>query len=160
MPEIRVRFLVKPSGIFPRLVQWWTGARQSHVEVQVPYGVGDPGEKVEPYWITYSADTKKGVIALFGTYSEEKWETLIVPVSSEDLAKVIDFFNGELGAPYDWYGLFLSQVLETGRESPDAWFCSEIIAAAFDHVGLLTVVKPCMVSPGGLYAMLKFAYPR
>lgn len=63
------------------------------------------------------------------------------------------FINSQLGKKYDWRGVL--HFITRRREKPkdqDRWFCSELIAAAFELAGvpLLDRVPAYKVSPGAL----------
>lgn len=61
------------------------------------------------------------------------------------------FLFAQLGKRYDWSSVlrFLSR-RQASRRSREVWFCSELVFAAFQHVGidLLARTEPWEVSPG------------
>ena len=58
----------------------------------------------------------------------------ILDFPARDPAAVIAAARAQLGAPYDWYGV-LGIGFRRRWQADDAWFCSELIAAAFDQAG-------------------------
>lgn len=66
------------------------------------------------------------------------------------------FVQSQLGKPYDYGGI--GQFANGGRkwETPDAWFCSELIAAALIHCGYLRelAIEADRISPRDLFLVL------
>ena len=61
-----------------------------------------------------------------------------VTLSSGEADGLREFFNAELGQPYDYRGL-LGFLARRRVENPTAWFCSELVFAGF-----LTIRKPLL----------------
>ncbi|MEP4950058.1 MAG: hypothetical protein ABJU46_03680 [Paracoccaceae bacterium] len=72
----------------------------------------------------------------------ESWDLVSMPVDADGPCQ---FIEDQLGAPYDYAGIVLSQVFAFGRHNPDKWFCSEIIAASLD------IPTPQRISPQFLF---------
>lgn len=65
----------------------------------------------------------------------------------------IQFALSQLGKPYDWAAA-LAIPLGRDWQNPDAWFCSELVAASLVHAGLLSVPHTHKVTPGYLNTLL------
>lgn len=58
----------------------------------------------------------------------------IIDFPARDPQAIIDFARAQIGTPYDWSGVF-GIGFRRRWQTDDAWFCSELIAAAFDQAG-------------------------
>lgn len=78
-----------------------------------------------------------------------KYEFVDVPVRSPDA--VLNQAYLQIGAPYDWLGVVGIGVRRKWQENT-RWFCSELIAYAFDSAGeSLFRAKPWRITPRDLY---------
>ncbi|MGH6980467.1 MAG: hypothetical protein ACREFC_04605, partial [Stellaceae bacterium] len=59
-------------------------------------------------------------------------ERVVLDVSALAEAAFHAFLEGQLGKPYDWRAILAFAVHRDWRER-DAWYCSELIAAALEH---------------------------
>lgn len=57
-----------------------------------------------------------------------------VPVTEDIKRRVIEWARGQVGRPYDYLGL-LSFFAKHDLNDDRSWFCSELVAAAFEHGG-------------------------
>lgn len=141
MTTVNLLFLKNSRNIFARLIGWWTESKYSHVELSFPDGV------------SYSADFKVGVVSFSRTYDPMYWDTYAIEIPDDAAQSMRTFIEGEIGSPYDWFGLLLSQVFKAGSEHPRAWFCSELLIAAFQAAGYFASLKPCTIPPGEAYKL-------
>lgn len=72
-------------------------------------------------------------------------------LSPAQIHRIELFLKAQLGKKYDWHGVlkFISR-RRTTHDQQKKWFCSELISAAFRHVGhpLLARIRDEQVSPG------------
>jgi uncharacterized protein YycO len=57
-----------------------------------------------------------------------------VPLNAAQEQRLWDFANAQVGKPYDWTAILGIAFRRDWRED-DAWFCSELVAAAFEQAG-------------------------
>lgn len=79
-------------------------------------------------------------------------EPLDLTAGEEEIVRV--FGQRELGSPYDKWGV-ARFVLPFLKESPTAWFCSEICIAGLARVNRLMQYDPWRVSPNRLRCLDK-----
>lgn len=71
-----------------------------------------------------------------------------------DEAAVAQWMRTQLGKPYDWWGV-LGIGLRRRWQADDHWFCSELVAWAFDRAGYpLVRVQSWRITPRDLYLPL------
>ena len=140
-------FYKGPEGFFGRLIRWWTRSPYSHCARYFNPGPGlgfileaQPGVGVR----------ERPMLGVDATL----WDTVQIPVSPAAYDKALAHARSEIGAKYDWKGIFLAQVLHIPRSHPDQWFCSEYAADALQQLGMLHGKKACTFSPGDLYTEL------
>ena len=76
-------------------------------------------------------------------------------VTSEEEAAIRAFIQAEVGCPYDWWGIVFAQFLPWQRESPTAWFCSELVVAALKtQLPGMFPHKPCEYDPQSVLRIL------
>ena len=63
-----------------------------------------------------------------------------------------NFLFAQLGKPYDWQG-FLGLPFRQNWASTQRWFCSELIAAAFQHAGYPLGFPSRRVTPRDLHVL-------
>ena len=81
----------------------------------------------------------------------DNWDEIELDIPSY---KIVDFFERELGARYDYWGIFLSQIFTLDIHHPEQWFCSEICTAALKHY-INIPYTPQSVHPNKLYKILE-----
>lgn len=102
------------------LIRKFTWSDYSHVDIVLPDGrlLGAMSDGVairEPYPCDRVARYK-----------------LDIPMISHDLAKI--FAEDQLGKDYDWPAIF-GMIIRNNWQQPDRWFCSELVAWAFQQAG-------------------------
>lgn len=131
-------------------VRWWTHGPYSHVEYIDDHDTDDVNQ-----WDWYSASSFKEKCVRVKTVHIKKGHWDIFDLSYNNKEKAIELFESQMGKPYDWIGIFFSQILPTKIHNPDKWFCSEIVAKALQCSGSLALYKaPSEYSPNGLYRAL------
>lgn len=113
--------------LYDHLIRIWTRSPYSHVEIALG--------RTETHFRGLSASPRDGGVRVAEIeIKPDHW----------------DFFEAEgnltaieplVGARYDWKGIFLSQILPFGLDSPSRYFCSELAAV---YLGL---PKPQSYSP-------------
>lgn len=155
---ITVQFVTSPDGPIPFLNGgWWirrgTHSRFSHVDIVYPDGTlvgarNDTHRDWKGQWNT-------GVQRRPPDYADfNVRERIVVSVTADEEAAIYDFVNLQIGKPYDTLAI---EGFVAGRDwrDPRAWFCSELVAAAFEHGALLTVLTPeSKVTPNDAYILL------
>lgn len=135
-------------SLFARVVRMWTWSPHNHVELRISDAAG---------YQHFNADVKLGTVTFKSTELHPHfWDIVPVPgLSAAQVEQVRAWLTDELGCPYDWAGILLTQFLPLGRQSRTKWFCSELCVAALQQVGLLTDRKPWRVSPAKLWKLTK-----
>jgi hypothetical protein len=149
--SIRIRFVtdddVVSAGIRVAEYGFWA----SHCESVMPNGS------------LLGAHFDGGVQTRPSNYDATKWvKQLFVDVPSFGTQEqdFYDFLNHQLGKPYDIGGIagFVSQ---RDWRLPNAWFCSELMAAALEESALMTPVATEVyhITPRDLLLILSSRYP-
>lgn len=132
-----------PSGMVGRLISWQTRGEFSHAAILLDglvWEVGG-GSGLDP--VTCYPEAK-----LTG-----EWHRRYVRIEDAQAAEMCLWLYDQLGKPYDltMVARFVSRRGET-RKSAGKWFCSELVAAAFAHVGvpLFLDTEPWEVAPSWL----------
>lgn len=145
--------LVEGAGWDSKLIELHTSCRWSHFEYIIPRSDGR--------LFTFGAQLKGGVkerpwndpcyklLAAFQLYR--------VKCTEEQYAKHFDFLLKQNKKPYDWRAIFVNFGLGRNWREQDSWFCSELGAADFEHIGLLRYPE-CMpvnwITPASMYHVL------
>lgn len=125
--------LYKGKGqLFNALIRAWTGSIYSHCELVMPDG----------RWLSASA-MDGGVRVKRIDYKPEHWELIPVPWANARLIESV--FDRHEGGGYDWAGIFLSQLLGSGRHSARRMFCSEFCAVALGFHGIGQRFSPVLL---------------
>lgn len=133
------------TDLISAAIRFQTRSHYSHVAIEQSNW---PGAIVESY-------PGKGVRRRFvledemKKYDVHRYE-LCAPLAISQECDMIDFLNDQIGKPYDYLG-----VLRFITRSKDPavgfskWFCSELAAEAFKHIGrpLLNVEESWKISP-------------
>lgn len=83
----------------------------------------------------------------------------IVYFPARDPAAVIAAARAQIGAPYDWGGV-VGIGFRRRWQADDSWFCSELIAAAFEHAGEPIVRGAASrITPRDLYLPVRHPVP-
>jgi hypothetical protein len=138
---IQILFQKSPLGIWERLIKFWTRGPYFHSAILLP------GNDL------YESIDTIGVHHVPNFTPPAGWDIVELHPGAEAVEKMREFLKGELGCPYDWSGLFWSQILFIPRSHANAWICSELVAAA---LGLYyKMAKACKYSPNGLNRQVK-----
>jgi len=154
--QVTLQF-VQSDDLTGRLIEWFGGGpRYSHVDIVTPTGmllgarsdaVGGqpPGVRVRP--ANYLSPTDRTL-------------RISVPATSKQAAAFYDFLNAQVGKPYDKIGILGFLIGRAWRDT-DAWFCSEMAAAALEAAGLVQpLAAPAnKITPGGLVLVLSAIVP-
>lgn len=98
----------------------------THVEALMPDGT------------LLGAHADGGVMARPATYDKNKFSREMyveLPATPQQADSFHQFLREQLGKPYDFIGI-AGIALGRDWQSPDRWFCSELIAAALCHCGV------------------------
>lgn len=109
-------------GLASQLIQLATWSWVSHVDFELPDGrvlgaVPGKGVCIRDIEIDDHRVERYGVKVPFGLYGHP-----------------LDWAAGQIGKPYDWAGI-LGYGLRRNWQEKDAWFCSELVAWAFQGAG-------------------------
>ena len=86
-----------------------------------------------------------------GDLLRESSEHAFVDVPTSDARAVIAAARSQVGKPYDWLGVLGIGVRRRWQDN-DRWFCSELIAWAFERAGWpLFRGQPWRITPRDLY---------
>lgn len=135
---IALRFITSDSFV-SRAIRHITWSEFSHVDLVVREGLlgaQADGVKIRPD--NYCKVTKVQVVT--------------VDVPDMVAGKVLLFCKSQIGKPYDYTAL-LGNLVHRDWQEQDSWFCSELIAAAFEQAGLPLLSKQTnRITPGMLLA--------
>lgn len=123
-----------------KLIRLWTRSIYSHCELIV-------GE------YSYSSSLMDGGVRRKAiVYNPENWD--FVELGSEYDDMVLSYFEKTKHQSYSFTDLFLSQILNTVRDSGDSAFCSEWCAAA------IGIPNPTLYSPKTLKSLAEYLIRR
>lgn len=106
--------------------------------------------------IVESAFTLGGVVETsFTSFIERVKYYEIVELDCVDADAIIAAARSQIGKPYDWTGLIGIAVRKRNWQEDDSWFCSELIAWAFDQGGtpLFNTDDIHRITPQNLYML-------
>lgn len=132
---IRIEFS-RSSTVFARLVQGATWSRWSHVAI------------VHPHWNSRILSSVIGAGVGFEK-AAPPWQRQRFWVDAPP--EVFDYAESQIGKPYDLMGA-IGIALHRDWRSDDSWFCSELVAWAFEKAGvpLLRTDNIDRITPGML----------
>jgi len=79
------------------------------------------------------------------------WDYIDIPANGKQKHIMLNFFSEQIGKPYDWKGIILSQILPLNIQDPEEWFCSEFDSKMLMLPRMLPDDKPAQwYSPGRL----------
>ena len=107
-----------PGAAVIRAVTW---SDWSHVAII------DGEEVIEATWPAVRVSPLAGVLAKHS-------RNIIVDIPCQDPAAVLAALRSQVGKPYDLTALF-GMLVRRDWQEPDAWFCSELVAWAFEQGG-------------------------
>ena len=143
---MKVVFEKRSQTLFEFFTEFWTRGMYHHCELM--FSNGD----------MFSSDGKQGARWIRnGGYmlNAEDWDYVVVPCTEVQEKEVRFFCDCVEGKGYDFVGLGFSFLpIPIGWQKPDAWFCSEICAAALQRIGLLCGYTPARISPNRLHRLL------
>ena len=146
---MHIAFYKASGNIYDWLIRIWTGpyllqpARYSHCELVFSDGV------------CISASPRDGgVRAKHIDLVPDSWDLVDIPTTSEEEAFIRLWAESFLGRPYDWIGIFFSEFLHLGIQSPQAEYCSEFCGRALAQAGKLPAYRRRYLSPQALYDLL------
>ena len=110
-----------------RFVGWWTGSKYSHCELLID-------------GLCYSTSMMdKGVRRKLIDLNPRKWDVVDLHWASKEQALI--YFEQTKHHSYGWAGLVINQLLNMGRSTEGAQFCSQWCANA------LTLPNPATLAP-------------
>jgi hypothetical protein len=140
--ELSEKFLARMKQ---KLIRKWTKSKYYHVEVII-----------ENKWI--EADNSIGVIQHDLRPLSNKYDYVEVNVPDCEVChkNAKNFVNNQMGAKYDWTGIYLSQVIKLGINKDDSWFCSELVSKILQiyNIEPFLYVAPESLSPEGVFQIL------
>ena len=130
-----------PKSFWKNLINFWTRGPYFHIAILLP------GNDL------YESINTVGVHHVPNFIPSADWDIVELHPGVEAVEKMRKFLEGEVGCPYDWNGLFWSQILFIPRSHANAWICSELVAAA---LGIYyKMKKSCVYSPNSLNRQAK-----
>lgn len=134
------------NNFFGHLISLWTGYDYIHAQIIFSdYMIGGAWTDGVQYKKYYDVIKKPRLFKF-------------IEINNSEEKKVREFINGQLGKPFDWSGILLSQVLLLKRDDQHSWFCSEIVVAALQHAypeSFLNSYHPASISPGKLINIMQ-----
>lgn len=128
--------LHKGTGLFSRVIRWFSRSDYSHVslwfwDARDAHG-GLVFEAIEGHGVRvlpadhYRQARTAGRIVCY---------TLREPMDVTETMAAWHAANAEVGAHYDWLGVFRFVTRRRKNGHPDKWFCSELAAYALERAG-------------------------
>ena len=141
--KIQLAFYKGKGDWMDKVIRWWTRSPYSHCEIVI-----------DGIW--YSSSPRTGKVRAATIYPKENhWDFIELLCTAEQKQIMVRALESQLGKPYDYLGIFLSQVIPLSIQDPTKWFCSEICSCALKKGKLLkTNRKSCWFSPARLYRAL------
>lgn len=127
-----VRF-VSGTGLGGAAIKWYTSSQWSHVEFWTPVGyLGsriNGGVQIRPYNYT--------------GFDNQEFREYKLPTDAE--LALMNWADAQIGKGYDWLAI-MALPLHRDWKSEENWFCSEYVAAAFEHAGYPIVAPDTQLS--------------
>ena len=130
MPMLTLQFAIE-AGLSSRLIRWFSHGPYTHVDVVLPE------QKLLGARSDCPVNGKTGVQARPENYAKfvhVRRVKLSVTPSQEVL--FYSFLKRQIGKPYDWRAI-LAFVFDRNWRNADAWYCSELVAAALEYAGVI-----------------------
>lgn len=146
---IRILFQKSPRNIWEKLINLWTRGPYFHTAILLPGKLLNDFDNE-----LYESLNSKGVHCILNFIPlTVKYDIIELHPGTEAVEKMREFLKGELGCPYDWSGLFWSQILFIPRSHAHAWICSELVAATLNVYYKMD--DACKYSPNSLNRQVK-----
>ena len=149
---LKIAFYKGDGLLRDRFIRRWTKSKYSHVELVIEskgwwMGIRPPNDPV----------VRKNIMHIC---NDDDWDFIEIPVSKDEVDKVIQFYNKTSGMGYDWIGMILSHLTPFKVRIPNRWYCSEWVAYALSVSKILTwnqlkLYDVARMPPGRLYNLLK-----
>jgi uncharacterized protein YycO len=134
------------KGPMSKLIKWQTRSKYSHSAIMISNGFSTLMFESNPPEVTQLLGEPAIVRA-------ESAVSILHPTVEVDEDRMFRWLTKQVGKKYDKTMVvrFVTRKQET-RKSREKWFCSELVYAAFKHVGvdLFRDTEPWEVSPGML----------
>jgi uncharacterized protein YycO len=148
---ITIQLSTQKWDIASALIRWFTWSDFSHVDIVITSAVEE---------VLIGSRLSGGVKVRPSNYAKfSKTKRLSVELSYESETELYQFLFKQLHKPYDWRAI-LNFAFHRRRnwKEDDSWFCSELVAAAFDNVRhpLLNIAENDRVTPRDVEVSLMF----
>lgn len=116
-------------------------------------------DEIRKQYVTFSVDNKRPVHVYDKKTFRAGWDFIELGVTEQEELLIYNFLVAQLGKPLNTSGQMLSLVLPSSGRG-HTWFCSELVAAALDHAGLIDykawpgIKEAAAVAPHHLYIYL------
>lgn len=137
-----VCFFKGGTGIWNRLIRWWTKSIYSHCE----FCFSDNVSFAADYDVNRTRFKQV-------TYCQQDWDLFEVNIKPQEEATLRFWCEREKDCKYDTIGILFTQIIPLSFENPWWWFCSEICVAGFKRIGEFVGVKPHECSPQDFYKL-------
>lgn len=153
--------LYSGKSLMSRAIMWLNWSAYSHAALFTSRrtvieawatGIGSP-------WAWATGGVVREVPGLWNQHSDETSVDIFRPIgiTDEECDAVENFCRAQVGKRYDWKGVFRF-VCRRRPVSDDDWFCSELVAAGFEHAGFPLLAYPAQkVFPGMLASSIRLA---
>ncbi len=129
MKKVYFRLVKSRHNIYDRLISWYTRSPYVHAEFAWPID-----KKFASEWL--GAQPKGGVAIRGHDYLKgEKYDLFSISVRESDYAILRAWLKRQIGKKYDWKAIINMGKFEHDVMSPNKWFCSELVFAAFFQIG-------------------------
>ncbi len=142
---IQIRFVAEDDE-GSKIIRWGTHSDFSHAGAMLPDG-RELGARESP--VPKGVQMRAPDYAIFSLV-----KTVIVPTTEEQSETYYAFLNAQLGKPYDWKSI-VGFVIDRNWRDTDAWFCSELVAAALENAKILNIVSQAnRITPNDLFLVV------
>lgn len=130
------------KGFLSRLIRWQTRSKFSHTSISIDKRFWESNPpKVSTCDLSYAMKKRKPSL------------TTEINIKDIEAMEMVKWLDGQVGKKYDFTMVirFVTRQQEA-RKSKGKFFCSELIGAAFKHIGvdLFRETDPWEISPGFL----------
>ena len=137
--------LYKGTSALSRLIRWRTWSEYSHAAWVFP-----DGSVIE----AWKGGVTHAPSILAGHVPDTEVHLFTLDLTADQRWAIQDFLIAQIGKPYD-YTAILGLGLRRDWQEEDAWFCSELVAWAFQHAGEPLFRAECLrrVTPQHLWML-------
>ena len=145
---LKIAFYKGDGLLRDRFIRRWTKSKYSHVELVIESKGWWLGIRPPDYPVV-----RKNIMHIC---NDDDWDFIEIPVSKDEVDKIIQFYNKTSGMGYDWIGMILSHVSRFKVKHTKRWYCSEWVIYALEHAGIFSgmLYDKNRLPPSDIYKLL------